>query len=389
MDIKEFKKKLEFFYKDEKYQDLLSFFKENRKRYNISLISNDEYIVYMVIISLIKTKNHKYVINFLEMFNPNSFGRQFPKIIWHLKKSGINDLLYLRELLEFIENPEELDASEITYNDKKYPSNRERWFLEYVKILYSLGEFLECIKYVDKAFSCITKFHQNNNVWLLYRKGLSLIKLKKYEDAEDIFKRILKFKRDFYLYHSLAEIYFNSKKIRDALSNILIVLKMNKKVDIKFKIKTILLVQKMSEEFQKRELAKIALSLIVLIYKKEGWKISSNIEKKAKEYQVSDIDNSNTNLINLYNEFIIKLDQWEEEFFDIGVVLKIMHNNEKGMDGWLNIKKRKVYFKITNNQLLQSQIKEGTKVKAIVIEQDNNTNKTKERAIIKRIISTN
>ena len=70
---------------------------------------------------------------------------------------------------------------------KEFESKREKWFRLKVRSLFELGEYSKCLEYANKALAQPLKWHYNNLNWVKYYRASSLVKLERYEEAENEF----------------------------------------------------------------------------------------------------------------------------------------------------------------------------------------------------------
>lgn len=95
-----------------------------------------------------------------------------------------------KKLLELLDK---LDAQTLSTDPfinaagKEYESKREKWYRLKVRSLFELGEYTQCLEYANIALTQPLKWHYNNLNWVKYYRACSLVKLERYEEAENAF----------------------------------------------------------------------------------------------------------------------------------------------------------------------------------------------------------
>lgn len=148
--------------------------------------NNDEenaklYLDYIVEISE-QDKYSPYVISIFNFINR------------HYKSNKI-DYKLVNDYLSLID-PGKLSSEGGKYKDKKFASDREKWFLNKSKALVELGQYKECIEITNMALSksspyYIEDYYYNGNIWMFYRQAISYYNLKDFDKAKALFKTCL------------------------------------------------------------------------------------------------------------------------------------------------------------------------------------------------------
>ncbi len=255
--------------------------------------------------------------------------------------------------------------------DMELASDFENWYAFKTKALMKLGEWQECFDTSKKALEKIDKFHYSNDVWFSRRIALSKKNLGNPEDAIKELENILKKKREWFIQKELAEIYFEKddldgafKMSIDAISNF---------GPLEYKVDLLYLIGKIFIKKDKSELAFKHLSLSKLIRQVEEWKVPQKVFDELKQFQQEEIP------INMLKELKSELKKYWSGFntnqnrrktqqhksnFDNlqGEIIKLLHDNERGKDGFIKSGKDEYYFSASPNWHLTPELTVGTKV---------------------------
>ena len=120
-----------------------------------------------------------------ERFSP--FEATINKAVKYVLNKKDTDYKKLSELLDRLDVQKLSVEPFINKSQKEYESKRERWYRLQVKALYQLGEYTRCIEIANTAFTQPMKWHYNNLNWIKYYRASSLVKVERYEEAENEF----------------------------------------------------------------------------------------------------------------------------------------------------------------------------------------------------------
>ncbi len=109
------------------------------------------------------------------------------KAIKYESKKNPVDYKKLSDLLDYLDAPTLEDAPFVNKEGKEFESKKEKWYRMKVRALYEIGNYSECLKQAQIAIGLLLKWHYNNLNWVQYYKACALVKLGRYEEAENVF----------------------------------------------------------------------------------------------------------------------------------------------------------------------------------------------------------
>jgi len=428
MNIYEFSKELNNLKKSYKYDELLQLFENNKNNFSQVEIKYNKWIISNYLTALRKTNQTYKIDNFLNEFDIK-IDENIDEIIlnaytWSLYDNVKNHiytkteiiqklqlplkLLFernsnfsytiisnlLREGLNFAKNEKDnnflnqfcnlfdknsLSIQENIFNIQgktiRQASDKEKWYSAKSKALFELKNFQECATISQEALNNIDKFHNNNDLWFARRIALSKKESNINEAINDL-EKIYKRKKEWFIQKEIAELYFEKNEIDKAFKNS--ILAVNSHAPIEFKIGVIFLIGKILKLKNETLLAYKHFILIKNIREEKGWKI---VDKLQNEINSLDFDNNfqTKNLIkelqNYWASFVPKKELLE------GKIIKILHNNEKGINGFIKSNSKDYYFTIPKHLKISSKIEIDKKVNFEIIKLSDG----KERAKIMNI----
>ena len=228
-------------------------------------------------------------------------------------------------------------------------SDREMWYAYKTKALLKLGQYTECYELAKEALTQITKFHYSNDVWLTRRIAIAKKCGGDIDDAIKDFELILQRKKEWFIQKELAELYKCNGKIEEAFEYAIKAVcgtgPIEYKVDLLFCLGDLLL--------QKGEqaLAFKHYSLSRLIRLTKEWSIPSKLTSALDEFSEPALDVSSLGALK------VELTKyWRSNCVGeapkrgrmSGKVLKLLHNDKKGADGFIEHDNRKEssYFRL-------------------------------------------
>jgi len=347
----------------QKFNEILELLDNNKQKF-FNEIKQDKFVISNILTSLRKTNNSnladrfidEFQINFDEELVLNAYGWC---LFENIKNKNINlfkiektlNLLFqtnsnysynvitniLRIGIKNIENPsfldffnkEKLSLTPQIFNSKEYASDKEKWYSQKTKQLINMKNYQECYELSKEALESINKFHNFNEIWFTRRMALSLGKLGNLDEAISSLEKIYKKKREWYILGEIAELYLQKgdkeKSFELAISAI------NSRVPLEFKLGVISLLSKLVDE-------KMALKHLLLIKKikqEKGYKIQNEILEKVGDFDM-DFKVLKKELGKFWRDNLPK------DIFKTGVITKILHDNERGIVGF--IKSDKDYY---------------------------------------------
>jgi tetratricopeptide (TPR) repeat protein len=239
-------------------------------------------------------------------------------------------------------------------------SPAEKWYSLTSKTYFELGQYQECIKNCDSAFSQIKEFHFSNNHWLMFRKAQCYGKLSKPDEALKLLFTVYTFKKDWFVEKQIAESYFQMGNFEQ--SKIYLFKAFLNFGELKYKGELILLLSEMFKIEKEPDLSLKALLLYKLVRENSGWKCSYEIGRALESMQ-----NSTTSIGSLKNELKQIATDYLNGLVDASAisayVQKIINSNERGANGFLKTESGKIYYFVANPKVLfKKQLQVGTKV---------------------------
>lgn len=253
------------------------------------------------------------------------------------------------------------------YQGKELASDKEQWYSIKSKALFEKKEFKKCYEVSKEALDNLTKFHNNNNIWFLRRIALSKKEMGQIDEAIDELKEIFKRKKEWYIKKELANLYYLKGNLDESFKLAIKAIKMGG--DFDKKIGAMILVGKILKKQNEIELAKKHFYMVRLIREKNQWKVDNNLKMETIDMDENiDFNSLKNELNNFWDSKIPK---------EIGEIVKILHNNERGVDGFLKYKDKDYYFKLRKNRL--------NKILKVGCEVDIEIDEDKKRAFIIRV----
>jgi len=261
--------------------------------------------------------------------------------------------------------------------DMELASDFENWYAYKTKALAKLGEWQECFYLSKEALEKIENYHYSNDVWFSRRVALSKRNLGNTEDTIQELQTILKKKREWFIQKELAELYFENGNIESALKQATDAI--NNLGPLEFKVDLLFLLGKILKHQDNLELSYQHFSLSKLIRQAKEWKLPQKLFDELRTFTFPEIPQ--TDFKKLKNE----LQKYWESFkapqttrvdttrafhnskTEIdknleGEIVRILHDNERGKDGFIKSKGKEFYFSIKPNFQSISKIAVGANV---------------------------
>lgn len=254
--------------------------------------------------------------------------------------------------------------------DMELASDFENWYAYKTKALTKLGEWQECFDLSKEALEKIENFHYSNDVWFSRRVALSKRNLGNTEDTIQELQMILKKKREWFIQKELAELYFEKGNIESALKQATDAI--NNFGQLEFKIDLLYLLGKILRQQDKLELSFKHFSLSKLIRQQEEWKLPQKLFDELRTFSFPEI--LQTDFKKLKNELQKYWDSFKaqkvkqistnnttENYQQLtGKIDKVLHNDEKGADGFIKYDNNKsIYFRVNAGDELKKRLKIG------------------------------
>ena len=445
MNFSDFSNEIDRLKKSNQFQLALEFFKHNKEQFTKEQIKSNKFLISNIIACLRKTGKSNFATNFLntyditlnnqtELLILNQYGwaiydilkielensnynkekilnllhtpvsllinsdanfmssiisQIFTIVLRKEKEKQNEDYRFLNEFCNLF-NPEILSIEVSTIDQKgksvKLASDKEKWYATKSKVLFELGLFQECFEVSEKALHELNNFHYNNDLWFARRIALSKKSLGNLDEAINDLEKIFKRKREWFIQKELAELYFEANQIEKAYQYAIEAMTRNGFAKLEFKIGGIFLLGKILKIKSDTIMANKHFWIVRCIRVQNGWKITDELQQELNSFEpLSDAFES---LLNELKKFWqpdkaadkSKLDNSDGTY--IGIVRKILHDNEQGKNGFIVHKEKDFYFTLPATIGFCKKLSEGGSVKFVEIEQPDG----KKRAKIIKIL---
>jgi hypothetical protein len=255
--------------------------------------------------------------------------------------------------------------------DMELASDFENWYAYKTKALMKLGEWQECFDTSKEALEKIDNFHYSNDVWFSRRIALSKKNLGNTEDAIQELEAILKKKREWFIQKELAELYFEKDNLDAAFK--MAIDAINNFGPLEFKVDLLYLIGKILDKQGESDLAFKHFSLSKLVRQDEEWKVPQKVFDELKHFEkseipLSELKNLKSELKKYWNGFNLndnrdKTPKHRSNSENLqGEIIKLLHDNERGKDGFIKSDDNEFYFSASPNWHLTTELAVGTKV---------------------------
>jgi tetratricopeptide (TPR) repeat protein len=319
------------------------------------------------LLPLLQQKDDKYC--------QNAFSFLFSAMIRYQKAQQQMNYFFLKRWCEAV-LPDKLSMEskvvEFTINEqvksRALVSDKERYYTTLSMVFFALQMHEACIKLSMEALSTIERFHFQGDVWMRRRLAHSLQNTGNDEQALEELRKVLERKDEWYIHMELAEILLKLGRVEEAARSGATA--MLKRGDISFKVVQLYLLGLSLMQMQQHEQAAAHFQLSYLLRKQRGWGISEQLQ--AAIMSVRDFIPANTDadalrdqLLPLWRQLASVNHTPRPSSGEVeGTVNKILHQNERGTNGFIRYNKDKtIYFSITASDQLAQTIHKGMKVK--------------------------
>ena len=255
--------------------------------------------------------------------------------------------------------------------DMELASDFENWYAYKTKALMKLGEWQECFDTSKEALEKIDNFHYSNDIWFSRRVALSKKNLGNTEDTIEELETILKRKREWFIQKELAELYFEKDDLDTAFK--MAIDAINNFGPLEFKVDLLSLIAKILNKQGKSDLAFKHLSLSKLVRQDEEWKVPQKLFDELNRFDqseipLSELKNVKSELKKYWNGFNKNVESQKTPKHRNnsnnlqGEITKLMHDNERGKDGFIKSDNNEFYFSASPNWHLTSELTVGKKV---------------------------
>lgn len=240
---------------------------------------------------------------------------------------------------------------ELKGREKEIQSNKEAYYSYKTKALLAINEYEACIECCDEACEKISKFHHDNDIWLMERKMQSIAALGDIDAAIEKSRKLVLLKNNWFLKYSLAKLLLNKGLNDEALIYFLRAAASHDPIEMKVN----LLVQ-IGDLLADPELKTMHYLLAESIRIEKDWSIPIELSKR-----LNDIQRQKINSRDLEKIWIKKIQQYYGTH--TGLVDQI---NDKTHTGFIKCGVDTFYFKF--NSVVNGKIQINEIVNFVVIE---------------------
>jgi tetratricopeptide (TPR) repeat protein len=248
-------------------------------------------------------------------------------------------------------------------------------------------KYEECIEICDYALEHLTRFHYDNDIWFKRRKALSLIELENQDDGFEILMNLSSNRKGekWFIFHEIAKIYLEKEEYSDALEYCVKAIALPR--DEEKKINLYADTARCLYKLKRFEDARLMADFIAAVTAKYNLKQKSDILKIFDHFKIKpeDISDPKSAFFATKKKILDMFGVGQKEDFKKkgrerkgrernnsevrsdeellkGRVIKILHDNERGKDGFLICDHKQYYFSVSANFQLTPEIKIDTTV---------------------------
>ncbi len=277
---------------------------------------------------------------------------------------------------------------EVTRKGEKKPmelaSSKEDWFAVKTKALFETQNYQECFEMSKIALESFDKFHYSNEVWFARRIALSKKNLGNSEDALNELLLILKRKKEWFIQNEVAQIYKENGDYENSFKFAMSAI--NNFGDLEYKVALLVLIAELLYLKEEKELSFKHYLLSKLLRVQEGWNVPSSIlvvlsQFPFEQITIDKLPDLKRELKKYWNSFNTQQNTPRQNTtqIQIGKIDKVLHNDEKGADGFITFGGNKsIYFRVNTTEEIIKKITIGLEVEFKILPA---TNDKKEKAV--------
>jgi len=221
------------------------------------------------------------------------------------------------------------------------PSNLSSWYSKTTKAFEKLENWSECLSLCQEALSDFP-----DDAWFLYRKAKSVSRLGDLDLSLEIFKDVLKRKKEWFVYSEIAKIYIKFKNYKEAQKMFVDGFIASEKIpNIAYRWKIYYDAARCFEKMGNRDLSKMHLELALGLLVENEWKVKSEMRDFARsiDLDLEKIKKSKKVFKKLKNEW--KKAKYFDQDRKRGFVKVILPNNKAG---FISSGTKDYFFKISS-----------------------------------------
>ena len=397
MTLFDFSQSIKALNKEKKFSETLQFFKDNKTEFTPEQIGLNKYVVYEMITALIETNHYEVIFTFIEqhrvVLDPKNFGYLLKKF---KDKPSVNWTVVNRfcDLVSVDTLDTECKTIEVERKGEKKPmelaSDKENWYAFKTKALFETQQYQECFEVSKQALEAFEKFHYSNDIWFARRIALSKKHLGNSDEALNELLKILRRKKEWFIQSEVAEIYKEKGDFDKAFKYAIEAI--NNFGDLEYKVGLLVLIADILEKKQENELSFKHYMLSKLLRLQEEWKVPQTLDYALQnlgfaQIPMEQLPNLKKELKNHWNTFkpqqtrpTTNGNTKNNNQQQIGKIDKILHNDEKGADGFIKYDNNKsIYFRLQATDELIRSLNIGLEVTFKILPQKEDGKK--ERAV--------
>lgn len=247
-------------------------------------------------------------------------------------------------------------------------SDKENWFAYKSKALMKLGMFQECYEISKQALELFEVFHYSNDIWFARRIALSKKNMGNSSDAINELLQVLRRKKEWFIQKELAVLYQESGDIDKAFNYA--ILAINNFGALEYKVDLLFLLGELLKTKNEDDLSFKHFSLSHLVRKKEEWSTPAKLQSALSQFAkpnipFEDLSALKNELRNYWKRFNPqqRIPVHSANSHLSGRIEKILHNDEKGADGFIKYDGNKsIYFRVNKTEEIINKLNIGLEV---------------------------
>lgn len=390
MTLFDFSQSIKSLNREKNFSEALLFFKENKTGFTPEQIGLNKYLVYQMIWALIETKNYEVIFTFIEQYHVVLPPKDFSFLLKKFKdKPSVNWIVVSKfcDLVSADNLDTECKTIQVERRGEKrameLASDKENWYAFKTKALFETQLYQECFELSKQALETFGKFHYSNDIWFARRIALSKKCRGNTTDALNELLQILRRKKEWFIQSEVAQIYKENEDFERAFSYAIEAL--NNFGEIEFKVGLLILIADILEKKKEKELSFKHYMLSKLLRQQEGWKVPQALDFALQSFgstqtTLEELPNLKKELKSYWNSFKSKQTKVTGDTNQqlIGKIDKILHNDEKGADGFIKYDNNKsAYFRVNVNDELKPKLLVGLEVKFKILQSKEEGKKAK------------
>ena len=247
-------------------------------------------------------------------------------------------------------------------------SDMENWFAYKSKALMKIGMFQECYEISKQALDLFEVFHYSNDIWFARRIALSKKYMGNSSDAINELLQVLRKKKEWFIQKELAVLYQEAGDIDKAFSYA--ILAINNFGELEYKVDLLFLLGELLKTKSEDDLSFKHFSLSHLVRKKEEWSTPAKLQSALSQFAkpnipFGDLSALKNELRNYWKSFNPqqRIQVHGANNLLSGRIDKILHNDEKGADGFIKYDGNKsIYFRVNKTEEIIVKLSIGLEV---------------------------